>query len=424
MTTQAITRRSFLRNSAITAIGLGLSGSAFRSTAWAQTPSDKIVVLVNLFGGNDFLNTVIPLGQFDRYRNLRPMLHIPADRAIALPDRPDIGLNPGLASLGNLYAQGKVAAVVGTGAPQDAQGLFDHEASQLNLQSGGISGSGFTGVPSGWIGRWLDSITPGAAPAGVNIGGYASLTLAGESRDALTVYSLDSFGVFPTFDSEARYAAYQRIQNVSSLDSREPAARGRSLRNQVISLGDTFRQQTANYVPAAAYPEQNGLADALRQCATLIHSGLGVRALAVGADGFDTHAAQNDGASQTELGYHDYLLMTVGDAIAAFHADLAGHGHAGQVVTVVVSEFGRRALENTDIGTDHGFAGGMFVVGDSVHGGVYGDYPSLADSQLVFDGNIDVTTDFRSVYATVLANHLGADPEQILGGSFPTLGFL
>jgi uncharacterized protein (DUF1501 family) len=196
------------------------------------------------------------------------------------------------------------------------------------------------------------------------------------------------------------------------------------MRQLVIDLGDTLRERTEDYVPAVAYPEDNNVAYTLRQCAQLIDADLGVRALAVGADGYDTHANQNDGASSSSLGYHDYLLMQVSDAIGAFLADVAAHGHGNRVVVVVASEFGRRCFENTDIGTDHGYGGGMFVAGATVQGGLYGEYPSLVENNLVFDGNIDVTTDFRSVYATVLAEHLGADPGDILNGTFPSLGFL
>lgn len=425
-----ITRRSFLRKSAITAIGLGAASPllkltpAYASTRRASGPgSDKIVVIVNLFGGNDFLNTIVPLGQFDRYRAIRPNLHIPSERALALPGVDDIGLNPGMTAMRDLYAQGKLAVVVGTGAPADAQGLFDHEASQLNLQSGGTTGSSFTTAPSGWVGRYLDTVAGGTVPPGIDVGGYATLVLAGREREALTLFSIDSFGINPGFDSEARLAAYRRIQSASTLD-RAPAATGRERRLQVLDLAGTLRERTANYEPAVEYPRDNNVADALLQCAELITADLGVRALTVGADGFDTHAAQNDGASASELGNHDYLLSTVSDAIGAFYADMAAHGLGDRLLVLAFSEFGRRAYENTDNGTDHGFAGGMFVVGDAVRGGVYGDYPSLAEDRLVFDGNIDVTVDFRSVYATVLGNYLGADPGPILGGEFPTLGFV
>lgn len=418
----SMTRRTFLRNSAITAIGLGLGGSLFERTARAAS-GDKIVVVVNLFGGNDFLNTVVPIGQIDRYRAMRPNLHIRPERALALAGRTDVALNPGMTAMRDLYSQGRLAVVVGTGAPHDAQGLFDHEASQLNLQSAGTSGSSFSGVPSGWLGRYLDSVDAGLLPPGVDVGGYATLLLAGLERDSLALFSIDSFGITPGFDRDARLAAYRKIQESSRLN-REPALRGSALRRQVLDVAEALHERTASYQPAVAYPQYNAVADSLMQCAELITADLGVRALTVGADGFDTHAAENDGASATELGNHDYLLMTVSDALAAFHADIVAHGYGDRVLTLVVSEFGRRAWENTDLGTDHGFGGGMFVLGEMVRGGVYGDYPSLAESQLVFDGNIDTTVDFRSVYATILGDYLDADPTPILGGDFASLGFV
>jgi uncharacterized protein (DUF1501 family) len=383
---------------------------------------DKIVVILNLFGGNDFLNTVVPVGQFDRYRAIRPDLHIPLERALALPGRDDVALNPGMTAMRDLYAAGKLAVVVGAGAPRDAEGLFDHEASQLNLQSGGTTGSSFTSAPTGWVGRYLDTVGGGTVPPGVNVGG-ASLVLAGAEREALTIFSIDSFGITPGFDSGARLAAYRRIQS-GSATAGAPAALGRERRLQVLDLAGTIHERTAAYAPAVEYPRDNPVADALLQCAKLIGAGLGIRALAVGADGFDTHAAENDGASATDLGNHDYLLMTVSDAVAAFYADMAAHGLGDRVLLLAFSEFGRRAYQNTDNGTDHGFAGGMFVVGDAVRGGVYGEYPSLDEDRLVFDGNLDVTVDFRSVYATVVGSYLGADPAPILGGEYPMLGFV
>ncbi len=116
--------------------------------------------------------------------------------------------------------------------------------------------------------------------------------------------------------------------------------------------------------------------------------------------------------------------MTVSEAISAFYRDLVAHGLGERVVILVVSEFGRRAYQNTDNGTDHGFAGGMFVVGDAVKGGVYGTYPSLDERALVFDGNVNVSVDFRSAYATLLGDFLAIDPGSVLGSEFPTLGFM
>ena len=413
-----VTRRSFLRASAVTALGLPFLGLR---DALGAPGSNRIVVVVNLFGGNDILNTVVPLAQVDRYRAARPSLHVRPERALELPGRDDLALNPGMGAMRDLYAEGRLAIVAGVGMPADAAGLFDHEASQLNLQSGGVDGSSSTAEPTGWLGRWLDTVTAGAMPPGVDVGGYATLVLAGEQREALTLFSVESFGVNPGFDTAARLAAYRRIQASSTLD-RIPAALGRERRLQVLDLAGQLRERTAGYEPAVEYPADNYVGDALRQCASLIAADMGVRALTVGADGFDTHAAQNDGATATELGNHDYLLKTVSDAVGAFQADVSAHGLGDRVVTLVFSEFGRRVYENTDLGTDHGFSGGMFVVGDAVRGGVYGEYPSLDESRLVFDGNTDVAVDFRSVYATVLAEFLGADPGPVLGGDFSALG--
>ena len=149
----AITRRTFLRTSAVTALGLPFMNIGSALASGRGSGSDKIVVIVNLFGGNDFLNTVVPLSQIDRYRAARPSLHIRPERALALPDRDDLALNPGMTAIRDLYAAGKVAIVAGTGMPADAQGLFDHEASQLNLQSGRTTGSSSTSAPSGWRSR-------------------------------------------------------------------------------------------------------------------------------------------------------------------------------------------------------------------------------------------------------------------------------
>jgi uncharacterized protein (DUF1501 family) len=168
---------------------------------------------------------------------------------------------------------------------------------------------------------------------------------------------------------------------------------------------------------------QGELGRALRDAAALIGADRGVRALGVKLAGFDTHSSQN-AAPPHQLPYHQALLSTAADALAAFHADLAGHGLADRVVTVVVSEFGRRAYENNDAGTDHGLASVVLVIGEPVRGGVYGDYPDLSADALVLDGNPAVHVDFRSVYATLLAHHLGADPGPVLAGDFPLLAFL
>jgi uncharacterized protein (DUF1501 family) len=430
----AITRRRFLSQSAITAVGLSFASPLLDLPAFAAArpkgasqgasrlaSGNKVVVAINLSGGNDGLNTVVPLFQYDRYRELRPTLAIPQESVLTLGDAPGIGLNPALAALHTLYGEGKVAVFPGVGAPPNAYGLFDHEASQYLFQSADVTGSANTAVPSGWVGRWLDSVGEGLVAPGINFGG-GNLLLRGRTREALAIDSIEAFQVQPSFDYEARSAAYDALM-------RMPAAAGgvgernRQLRLQVIEQSAVVHERTAEYEPAAEY-EDNPLAYSLGECAKLIAADLGVRALAVGFDGFDTHAGQNNGGGAGELGYHDYLLATVGNAIAAFYRDLAAHGHGSEVIVLVFSEFGRRPEENNDRGTDHGFGSVAFAVGDAVRGGVYGDHPSLDEAALVLDGNVDVTTDFRSIYATVLGDYLAADPAEILGAAFPSLGFI
>jgi uncharacterized protein (DUF1501 family) len=425
----AITRRQFLRRSAITAVGLNFGSPLLERIAWgaprrgAKTAStDRVVVTINLFGGNDGLNTVVPLGQYDRYRELRPKLGLDRDVVLPLQNAPDIGLNPGMTALASLYAAGKVAVIVGAGAPQDAEGLFDHEASQYDFQSADITHAADTTQPTGWLGRYLDSVAEGSVSPGIDFGG-GSLVVSGHEREALTITSIDQFQVQPGFDSDARLAAYTDIQRIPHTAS-GVGERNRQVRLTAIEQSQIVRDATADYQPAVTYPDDNYLGDTLQQTAKLITADLGVRAIAVGTDGYDTHAAQNDGAGNGQLGYHDFLLNTVSEAVSAFYQDLAGHGVADRVVILTFSEFGRRPEENNDVGTDHGYGSVMFAVGNPVRGGVYGEYPSLDDDKLVLDGNLDTSVDFRQVYATVLANYLGADPSPVLGGNFDVLGFL
>ncbi|MDX2169024.1 MAG: DUF1501 domain-containing protein [Deltaproteobacteria bacterium] len=428
----AMTRRDLLRGGALAALGCSAWGGLERAVAAMQrpsraaqlaTPADTVVVALNLQGGNDGLNTVVPLRQYARYRQLRPTLALPRARLVTLTGyAQDFALNPGLRALAPLFTQGKVAVLNGIGCPLDAQGLFDHEASQQNFVSGEIYGTAPPQAPSGWLGRFLDGVSPGTLPAGIDFSG-APLLLSGANASPLSLSSIDGFGVYPSNDFAALYTAYYRLQSLAGA-SGTVATRHRALRQQVLELSGDLQAIHDAYAVAAGvtYPDTY-TAGALRDCAALIAARRGVRALAVGLGGFDTHVDQQAGPPDTAA-YHEALLGEAAEAVAAFYADLRGHGLAGKVVTLIFSEFGRRAEENNDLGTDHGLASVAFAIGDPVRGGVYGTYPDLAADALVLDGNLDVHTDFRAVYSTILARHLGADPEPILHGDFGDLGFL
>lgn len=422
-----INRREFIRRSAITSVGLSFASPLLQGVTFARGlrgqggGSDKVIVTVNLFGGNDYLNTVIPIGQYDRYRELRPQLGLERDRVLALAGITDFGLNPGMTAFQSLFASGRLAIVNGVGVPRDADGLFNHELSQYLFQSGASTDPALTTTRTGWLGRYLDTVGEGIISPGINLGG-GQVVLAGLERDALAIGSIGDLQIRISDDRDARLDAYTRIMQLPDTDT--AGEYNREVRKRALDQTATIQERTNAYEPAVEYPDNNSLADSLRQCASLVWSDLGVRAVCVGYDGFDTHASQNDGAGPNELGNHDYSLMSVSEAIAAFQADLEAQGVADRVLTVVFSEFGRRPEENADIGTDHGYANAMFVVGTGVRGGAYGDYPSIAEDRLVLDGNVDATVDLRSVYATLLGGFLDTDPAPVLGGQFPQLGFL
>lgn len=414
------TRREFLKKAAIATAGLAAGPRLFARGASAAA-SDKVVVLLNFYGGNDGLNTVIPLGQYDRYRRLRSQIGFARESILGLSGEPDFGLNPGMSALRDLYNSGRVAVINGLGTPQETSGLFDHSAGQFVFQTCDTVRAATAAPPTGWLGRYLDTVESGVVSTGIDMGG-GRLALTGSSTTPLTISSIDQFQLELSFDADSRLAAYRRIMGIPNGES-TVAETNRLTRVEALEQSGIIVDRTSDYAPAATYPEDSWLGYQLYQTAALINADLGIRAVAVYSGGYDTHSGQ-DSDYGGGLGYHDVLLKDVSDSVAAFYADIEAHGHSDRVVVMTLSEFGRRAYENNDHGTDHGFSSVGFVVGKPVKGGVYGTYPSLDEDDLVLDGNTDMTTDFRSVYSTLAARFLGVDPVPLVGGTFPQLGFL
>lgn len=415
-----INRREFIKQSAIAGISLGLGSSVYGRILQPAAASNRIVVVINLFGGNDGLNTVIPLNQYDRYRQLRAVLGYDRGAILTLNGASDLGLNPAMGSMRDLFNEGKVAIIAGVGVPSQAYGLFDHAAQQFEFQSCNISGSS-SSAPTGWLGRFLDHAPQGLISPGVDLGG-GGLMLQGSSRAPLTIGSIEDFQLALSFDAQDRYRTYKDIMD-NTRATNKVAEKNRTIRSTGLKQSGIIQERTAGYAPSAAYPENDNLAFALLQCAKIISADVGARALTVGIGSFDTHSAQDDDVGGG-IGYHQALLKSVSDSILAFHRDLDAHGLGDRVLTLTFSEFGRRAYENNDRGTDHGYSSVAFAIGNAVKGGIYGGYPDLAESKLVFDGNMDVNTDFRSVYSSVIANFLDGDPEPAVGGKFPLLNFV
>ena len=397
MTTTNVSRRDMLR------VGLGglgavsLSGSVPAMVSkfalvdrrdarvGSNVSSDNVLVIVQLTGGNDGLNTIIPGGD-DVYAKARPSIGL-NDRLHRLDDR--FALNPGMAPFKALFDAGRLAIVNGCGYPNPSR---SHFKSLEIWHTGNAAGGAET---KGWLGQYVEHVRRFAgARAGsarcplsaVNVGPEMPQALVAQSEVAASIPSVD--------DAEAamQYLARQATNAVIDPHAIERAA--------------------ARSAPDADYPG-GGLGPQLKLIAQLIAANLGTKFFYCQLAGFDTHANQ--------LGQHERLLANLSSAIAAFTKDMAAKGLGEKVTLMCFSEFGRRVEQNSSGGTDHGAAGPMFVVGGAVNGGIYGAHPSMTELD---DGDLKYTTDFRRVYATLLDGWLNVRSSAILGNAFEPIAFM
>lgn len=366
---------------------------------------NRVLVVVQMAGGNDGLNTIVPEDDA-AYHDLRGELAVaPGD---VLPIDGGAGFHPSLAPLKELWDEGALAVVEGVGYPEPS---FSHFESMRIWQTADRDGRTY----EGWLGRYLDGVAgeqTGDALHSLAVGSRMPRALFAREASVPLVKSVDRYQLQAdprgALNQAARTEALLQLYGASPGAVRFSALLDNTLQSAVRS-SEAVQQAHAAYVPAVDYGD-SGLAQGLRVLAEAIDAGLGVRVGHVKIGGFDTHAAQ---ASE-----HPGLLAETAGAIRLFYRDLQAHGHAQDVVVVTWSEFGRRAVANASGGTDHGSAGPMFVAGGPVAGGLYGERPSLTD--LVKD-NLRFTTDFRQVYASVLEDWLGAPADVVLGGRYERL---
>lgn len=406
------TRRDFLATSTLLGFGatvptfLGRTALAAPATG-AAGAKDTILVVVQLTGGNDGLNTVLPFKDAE-YAKLRPTIGIKADAVKKLND--SLGLHPAMGDLAGLLDDRALCVVQGVGYPNPDQSHFR----SMDIWQAASTADTLT---EGWLGKALkQQPVPGFH---LSSGGNepAPLALAGAPARVPSITSLADF--------QLKTAAADGADKKSQTKLIEAVAGGASMSGSP-SLLDFVRRTATNtyassqrlqevaksYQPKATYPA-TPLANRLKLAAQLIDAGVGARLFYVSIDGFDTHAGQG-GAT----GAHANLLGQVSGAIAAFYKDVAARGHGDRVCVMTFSEFGRRARENGSAGTDHGSGAPMFLVGGRVAAGVVGDHPSLTKLE---DGNLKHSVDFRRVYAAVLGRWLGVDPTPILGPGFEPL---
>jgi len=376
-----------------------LTAQALRGTSVEKHP-ERILVVLELSGGNDGLNTVVPFGDPAYYR-ARPNLGIP-DRTV-LKVGEGFGFHPSMVGFERLYKDGLMAVVHGCG--------YDHPSlSHFSSMSFWHTGVPNSGEPLGWLGRLADdTYDPAIHNVIVNIGNSQSLAVRSGRHSPLVFDDPARFRREGT-DAEKQALAALSQARVTTNPALEFLA---TTATNAVDSSDFVRQASAAYRTPVDYGIGNAFGGGLQRVAALIAAKMPTRLYYVTYQGnsFDTHVAQAD--------VHTRLLMYTADAVRAFMEDVKRIGRADDVAVMMFTEFGRRVEENGSLGTDHGTATPMFIVGKHVKGGFYGRPPSLTDLD---DGNLKMTTDFRSVYATMIKEWLGYDDTPaVLKGRFEPL---
>jgi uncharacterized protein (DUF1501 family) len=392
-----LTRRDFLRQASLIALAPTVPGFLAQTARAAMPEKNKrILVVIQLDGGNDGINTVVPYAD-EGYSKHRRVLRLPTGQLVKINDQ--VGLHPSMGEAGKLLESQRLAIVQGVGYPNPNRSHFQSMAiwqtARLDPEERSL----------GWLGRALDSSQRlNGVPDAVYIGsGTLPLTLNGRYAVASTLTRPEDFILTPGSDRGRVAAGMQPKEDLaafvqrSALDAYATAER----MTEVLRAPDS----------SSGYPPTN-LASQLRLVARLIKIDLGTRVFYTRQAGYDTHA--------TQFGTHASLLSELAGGLRAFLDDLAAAKLAERVLVLVFSEFGRTVVENASAGTDHGTAGPVFLAGPAVKAGLIGATPSLVDLDPRF-GDLRTTIDFRRVYATVLEAWLNVSCQPVLNGPFEKL---
>lgn len=393
------TRRAFLATSGAGLTTLLAAGSTIPSFlcrtalgAMDARTDDRVLVIVQLTGGNDGLNMVVPYRD-DIYHRLRPSLRVEPSAAHTLTD--ELALHPQMGALKGLYDDSQLAVLTNVGYPNPNRSHFRsmdiwHTASMAPEDE-----------HSGWIGRIAERRGEGQTPYALHLDGTAMpLALQAQGVAVPSIQDINAFRLHGESGEIRRAIEAQREQANADLQFVQRVALSS------VSNAQRLERIDARDAAEVAYPGY-GLAHKLGQIADLIAADYGARVYYTSIDGFDTHARQGDA--------HPLLLRELSESVAAFQRDLVHRKIDDKVVLMTFSEFGRRVAENAGRGTDHGTAAPMMLVGSPVRAGVIGSAPDLANLD---EGDLRYETDFRGVYAGLLRSWLGIRPEPILGGRF------
>ena len=418
----AFTRRSFLGRgmvmaSAVSSVPYFVQQSAaallpeLGMTSTPGMPEDHILVVVQLAGGNDGLNTVIPFRDSNYYK-ARAGIGIPEGKVLKLGKDASVGLHPGLAGFKEMYDAGMLSVVQGVGYPNPNR---SHFKSMDIWQTADTNATG-----NGWLGRYFDndccgfdvSGKPTPEPmAGIAIGKEAPLAMQGHISKPIGFESSELFQWLGKGVDPKLVPAYDQINNRGVSGDADAGSNSGFLMRTAMDAqvaSDQIRKAVAQR-PLVQYPGSD-LSRQLQMVGSMIRAGLKTRVYYVTLGGFDTHAGQGG-----ENGRHAQLMQQVGSSLKAFYDDLKKQGNDTRVLTVTFSEFGRRVQQNASGGTDHGAAAPMFLMGPMVRSGIIGNHPSLTDLDA---GDLKYQIDFRSVYAGVLEGWLKADSKKILEAAY------
>jgi uncharacterized protein (DUF1501 family) len=375
-----------------------------------STKKDPVLVVLQLSGGNDFLNTLVPYSN-PLYFDNRPNVRIPADQVLPINDQ--LGFNPNMAPLKRLYDEGKVAIIQGVGYPNPNLSHFRsmdiwHTCEPEKL------------ADEGWVGRAIRDLDPNKENVltGVNFGRGLPRAMAASGVPVASVGNLETYGVLTTIEVEQK-----REQALDIFSRMYSPAIGRGPVLEYLSQtgmdaltgADILATAPEKYTSSVEYGPSS-MSQYMRNIAQVHIANLGTRFLYTTApyNSFDTHA--------TQMSAHASLCKNVAQTVSDFYDDLKEHNASDNLVLLVFTEFGRRVHDNGS-GTDHGSGGAAFVIGDRVKGGLYGEYPSLEEDKLL-EGNLHFNNDFRGLYATLLEDWMGLDSKPIVNGSFEKMDFI
>ena len=374
----------------------------------ASNGHDKSLVVVQLSGGNDYLNTVIPYND-GGYYDYRPIVRIEQDRVLPLDDTH--AFNPDMAPIKSLWDQKKVSVINGIGYPNPNRSHFRSMDIWHTAEPDDIG-------TEGWLGRAIREIDPEGENVltGVNFGRGLPRALGCRGVPVASVGNLETYGLFPDVQDERlrKYAleAFAKMYGGGKGKDAVMDFLGQT-GSDALKGADILRTAPAQYKSSVEYAD-NPIAQSLRGAAQVMFADLGTRIYYTQHGSFDTHSG--------ELASHSKLWQDVSGAVSDFMDDLKEHGREDDAIVLIFSEFGRRIKDNGS-GTDHGSGGVAFVLGGQVDGGLYGQYPSLrAEDQL--EGDLHFNNDFRSTYSTILEQWLSLEAEPIVNGRFEQIDFL